>query len=280
MYMAEEYANASRFQYRDALEVIEEFGNELSEMNGKCIDIGCGPGSVTKNLLLPRLAPGAEVVGVDVSVEMVEYARKKCCDEKRLSFMCLDAETEDLPCKLIGQFDNVFSFFCLHWCQNPWRTFENIWKILQPGGTALTMFLADNTGYDGYINLYENPQYRPYMQDVDLQVPYYHKCKDQRSTLRKVLEDTGFEILHCSKRERSYVYQNLQSLKNHTIAVNPFISRVPENLREKFKEELIQEIVKQKIQFREYHDNEQQEYKIMDIYHILVAYIRKPVETF
>lgn len=63
MYMAEEYENASSFQYQDALDVIEEFGKEISEMKGKCIDIGCGPGNVTKTLLLPNLAPEVEVVG-------------------------------------------------------------------------------------------------------------------------------------------------------------------------------------------------------------------------
>lgn len=61
--MVEEYLNASMFQYRDTLDVIEEFKKELSEMNGKCIDIGCGPGNVTKNLILPKLSPEAELVG-------------------------------------------------------------------------------------------------------------------------------------------------------------------------------------------------------------------------
>lgn len=141
MYMVEEYVNASKFQYRDAHEVIEEFEKEISEVRGKCIDIGCGPGNVTKTLLLPKLAPEVEVVGkkpvctlrfpvgvlmflqcfpgADISQNMVDYAKEKCADEKRLSFIRLDIETENLPNDLVNDFNSVFSFFCLHWCKSP-----------------------------------------------------------------------------------------------------------------------------------------------------------------
>lgn len=63
MNMVEEYVNASKAQYRDAFDIIEEFKKEMSEMRGKCIDIGCGPGDVTKKLILPRLSLEAELVG-------------------------------------------------------------------------------------------------------------------------------------------------------------------------------------------------------------------------
>lgn len=63
MNMVEEYVNASKSQYRDAFDIIEEFKKEMSEMRGKCIDIGCGPGDVTKKLILPRLSLEAELVG-------------------------------------------------------------------------------------------------------------------------------------------------------------------------------------------------------------------------
>lgn len=63
MNMVEEYVNASTTQYRDAFDLVEEFKNEISEMKGKCIDIGCGPGDVSKKLVLPKLSPKAELVG-------------------------------------------------------------------------------------------------------------------------------------------------------------------------------------------------------------------------
>lgn len=276
--MVEEYVKSSKFQYKDALEVIEEFGKEISEMKGKCIDIGCGPGNVTRTLLLPKLSPEVQLIGADISIDMIKYARDKYSDEKRLSFMCLDAETEHLPNELVDQFNHAFSFFCLHWCEKPWRSYKNIWKMLRPGGTAVTMFLGHNNGFDVYKSMYDNPLYRPYMQDVDRFVPYYHSCKDPRSSLRKHLEEIGFEILHCSKRQRSYVYQNVQSLKEHMTAVNPFLNRFPEELQDEFMDDIARGMMEGKIIFQQ-QNSTNKEFKILDMYDILVAHVRKPFKT-
>lgn len=63
MNSTEKYTEASDMQRRDAREVIEEFTDELKKMQGSCIDIGCGPGTVTKELILPKLGCDANVVG-------------------------------------------------------------------------------------------------------------------------------------------------------------------------------------------------------------------------
>ena len=63
MEMVEDYVSGSNMQRRDAQDVIDEFNCELSNMRGKCLDIGSGPGNITKELLLPILPHDAEVVG-------------------------------------------------------------------------------------------------------------------------------------------------------------------------------------------------------------------------
>ncbi|XP_017755919.1 PREDICTED: juvenile hormone acid O-methyltransferase [Eufriesea mexicana] len=279
MFMVDEYVNASMVQYRDALDVIEEFKKEMSEMKGKCIDVGCGPGNVTKNLILPKLSPEAELVGVDISRPMIDHARQKYLDEKRLSFLQLDIEASALPSKELARYSNVLSFYCLHWCQNSRRAFENVYKLLRPGGKALVMFLAWNDGFDAYVRVHENPRYKAYMEDADQFVPFFQRCKDSRAALRKMLDDIGFEILHCSRREKSFVYQNMEALKSHIIAVNPFISRIPDHLKEEFEDVVVREVASRKILFPNKNDNGQQEYSILDRYHILVAYVKKPSGT-
>lgn len=57
------YAEAHDLQTRDAADVIEEFSDEILGMRGRCIDIGCGPGTVTRELFMPRLPADASVVG-------------------------------------------------------------------------------------------------------------------------------------------------------------------------------------------------------------------------
>lgn len=60
------------------------------------------------------------------------------------------------------------------------------------------------------------------------------------------------------------------------IAVNPFISRIPDHLKEEFENVVVREVASQKILFPNKNDNGQQEYSILDRYHILVAYVKKP----
>ncbi|KAI4489447.1 hypothetical protein M0802_011119 [Mischocyttarus mexicanus] len=271
----DEYLNASKFQYRDTLEIVEEFQKELAEMHGRCIDIGCGPGLVTNELILPRLPRESVIVGADISNAMLEHAKKNYRDNLRLSFLHLDIETSNLPEEQIERYENVVSFYCLHWCPNTRLAFENIYKLLRPGGKALIMFLAYNNGFDAYIRIHENPLFQPYMQDAHKYIPYFHHCNDSRGALRSILEDTGFNVLHCSKREKSFVYQNIQTLKRYALAVNPFISRIPDDYKKKFEDVLIREIISNKILFK----NEaecQQEYSVLDRYHILVTYLQKP----
>ncbi|XP_035723664.1 juvenile hormone acid O-methyltransferase-like isoform X2 [Vespa mandarinia] len=277
MEKVDEYLNASKLQYHDTSEIVEEFDKELREMHGRCIDLGCGPGQVTVELILPRLPRESVIIGVDVSNAMLEHATKNYRENPRLSFLHLDIETSNLPQEQIARYDNAVSFYCLHWCHNTRLAFENIFKLLRPGGKALIMFLAYNDGFDAYVRIHENPRYQPYMQDAHKFVPYFHRSNDSRGALRSILEDIGFNVLHCSKREKSFVYQNIQSLKKHALAVNPFISRIPEgDLKEEFEDILIREIISRKILFPNKADKCQQEYSVLDRYHILVTYMEKP----
>ncbi|KAG7213902.1 hypothetical protein KM043_003104 [Ampulex compressa] len=273
MYMPGEYENASKIQFCDASDVIEEFAKEISEMQGRCIDIGCGPGDVTELLILPKLPPEAKLVGADISKPMIEHARRKYRDEKRLSFLQLDIGTANLPEEQVCQYDNALSFYCLHWVQDSRQAFANIYKLLRAGGKALVMFLGSNNGFDAYVKLHENPRYRPYMQDAHRFVPLFHRCNNSRAELRKMLEDVGFEVQHCSRRDKSFIFQNAEILRNHMLAVNPFISRMPEHLKAEYEDVIVQEIIRGKIIFSKDSDSDQ---RILDRYHLLVAYVKKP----
>lgn len=48
---------------------------------------------------------------------MIDRAKQKYQNEKRLSFLQLNIETF-LPNEEVEQYNNVLSFYCLHWCQD------------------------------------------------------------------------------------------------------------------------------------------------------------------
>lgn len=78
------------------------------------LDVGCGIGDVTCELLRPRLPKSVKsVVGVDYSEDMIDFARSKWTNDVVFSHM--NIATKNIPVDYEENFDHVFSFYCLHW---------------------------------------------------------------------------------------------------------------------------------------------------------------------
>jgi juvenile hormone acid methyltransferase len=81
------------------------------------LDVGCGPGNMTTQVLMPRLpADFGLLVGADLSDDMIQYASKTYTHPK-MRFIQFDL-TEDIGNTSQLQpssFDKIFSFFLLHW---------------------------------------------------------------------------------------------------------------------------------------------------------------------
>jgi juvenile hormone acid methyltransferase len=83
----------------------------------RVLDLGCGPGDVTTEVLMPRLPTDFSVlVGADLSAEMIQYASENYMHPK-LRFTQFDlAKDLGMTSQLLpSDFDKIFSFFCLHW---------------------------------------------------------------------------------------------------------------------------------------------------------------------
>lgn len=90
------------------------------------LDIGCGPGNST-NQLAERF-PGAELLGIDSSDNMLERARKTYPDMK-FRKCCVPDGLSELP-----GFDLIFSNACLHWVPDHESLFPKLMDKLNPGG--------------------------------------------------------------------------------------------------------------------------------------------------
>lgn len=116
---AELYQGNNTLQKRDAIDCLEEYGRKIKwrKIGERIIDIGCGDGSVTVNLLKEYLPDNFEkLIGCDVSEKMVTYANCHYQDG-RTKFSILDIEGK-LPERMKRAFDHVFSFYTLHWIQD------------------------------------------------------------------------------------------------------------------------------------------------------------------
>ena len=93
----------------------------------RVLDLGCGPGNSTR--VLAERFPGAHILGVDNSANMIEAARR---DYPALEFRLFDA-TGDFA-ELGGGYDVVFSNACIQWVPDHPRLLRNMMGQLAPGG--------------------------------------------------------------------------------------------------------------------------------------------------
>jgi len=103
---------------KDVTKVLSEYINKMSWKTGdRLLDLGCGPGKMTKEVLMPRLpADFGLLVGADLSDNMIQYA-SELYSHPKLSFTQFDI-TEDIENTSQlrpSDFDKIFTFFLLHW---------------------------------------------------------------------------------------------------------------------------------------------------------------------
>ncbi|MCO6413159.1 MAG: malonyl-ACP O-methyltransferase BioC [Thiogranum sp.] len=106
----------------------------------RVLDLGAGTGQCLPGLF-ERYAK-AQVVALDIALPMLGHARKKGRWLRRPRCVCADAEK--LPFT-DNSFDLVFSNLMLQWCVDLQSTFQELQRILRPGGLLLFSSFGPDT---------------------------------------------------------------------------------------------------------------------------------------
>ena len=106
-------------------------GFAVTRPGGRLLDAGCGTGHLTA--VLSR--PGVKVVGLDASLDMLEYARSKY----QLSAL-VQGDVEALPFAA-GSFDTVVMLTVLEFLERPEAALSETFRVLEPSGQFVIGFL-------------------------------------------------------------------------------------------------------------------------------------------
>lgn len=105
----------------------------------RLLDAGCGPGLVASAFL----EAGFRVVGVDLSPEMIERARKRCAPAGD-SAQFLVGSIRDATVEALAPFDGAYSRYVLHHVLDPLDFLKRQVELVRPGGiVALCDHLTD-----------------------------------------------------------------------------------------------------------------------------------------
>jgi ubiquinone/menaquinone biosynthesis C-methylase UbiE len=149
----------------------------------RVLDLGCGAGRATR-LLARRVEDqdgSGEVIGLDVSDEMIRRAQAMPSDFKNISYVCGSAQKIPGPDNF---FDKVLSVESFYYYPDQERVLRELFRVMAPGGR---MFIL--------INLYKDNHYS--LQWVDkLKVPVHVRSEAEYLSL---INKFGFEKIEARR---------------------------------------------------------------------------------
>jgi len=219
---ANKYKKHANFVSDLALPVVELLNPKEGE---KILDLGCGEGTLA--LEIKKL--GADVIGVDLSEDMVEKTKSKGIEASVKSATNLDFE---------NKFDAVFSNAVLHWVKNSELAIQKIHKALKKEGR----FVAEFGGYGNIKNLTDAMQevFDNHTSWGDFNNPWVFLSDVE---YKKLLENNGFKVEYIELIPRPTPIDDI------TNWLDVFANGITENLTDEqkitFKKE-VKEILKPK----------------------------------
>jgi ubiquinone/menaquinone biosynthesis C-methylase UbiE len=157
----------------------------------RVLDAACGTGLVAF-AAARAVGPGGEVVGVDLSGQMVESCRRRA-DVRRVAntrFARMDAESLGLP---EASFDVALCSLGLMYMPDPWRALRQMRRVLRPGGRVAVAVWGDRSQCG----------WAPVFPIIDAEVrsevcPLFFRL-GQGNTLSRVCADAKFEALQLHR---------------------------------------------------------------------------------
>jgi len=103
----------------------------------RVLDLGCGPG--TELFRIAEWISGGEIVGVDLSAEMVRTAYKGARQRGLRNAAFFQADVTSLPTDFAGRFDAVHCSFAFHHYTDPIGTLREMHRVLNTYGKAFVI---------------------------------------------------------------------------------------------------------------------------------------------
>lgn len=208
---------------------VSNYGMELVDLlspgkTEKILDVGCGTGDLSF-----RIAEnGAQVDGIDMSPNMIEWARKKY---PSLSFKVVNLY--ELP--QTNKYDAIFSNAVLHWVTDPMKALENFYRSLRQGGRIVAEF-----GGKDNVRQIRKAIHAAYQElfpfASPLKEPWYFPSMGEYTML---LEKAGFTVHYAKYYSRPTPLEGKDGISNWLFQ---FAASMLEHLSDREKKDLIHEV--------------------------------------
>ena len=136
---------ASKFMHLNCYDAsYDQLIDMLPTGSSKVLEVGCGPGNITRYLLSKR--PELQITGIDVAPNMIELAKLNCPNANFETMDCRDISSIE------EHFDAIVSGFCIPYLSsNDCKKFLiDSTNLLNPKGLIYLSFVAGNPDQSRY----------------------------------------------------------------------------------------------------------------------------------
>ncbi|GJQ66749.1 putative juvenile hormone acid methyltransferase [Trypoxylus dichotomus] len=195
------------------------------------LDIGCGDGSVTKEVLYPYLKEHVgRLEAVDLSKDMIEHA-KMYNELKNVHYRTVDMNSDAEVQSLGMKFDHIFSFYCIHWILDQRSLFKRLHNLLNQGGQIFIATLSDSSLHKTFKKYFKEGTWSKFLPNACGFTDYTEKPIEFMINL---LEEIGFEIQLCTTEKHATPFDNFKGFIRSLVSVHRFINFIPEEFREEY----------------------------------------------
>lgn len=171
--------------------------DSVLKSNAKILDVGCGPGNISKYLLAKR--PDFDILGIDVAPNMIELAKK---NNPSAEFLVMDSRNSN---EIESKFDAIVCGFCLPYLSesDTEKLVQDCYNLLNENGLLYISFVDGEPNKSGFQS----------SSSGDRVFFHFHDLKE----LQKQLKNSGFEKQNVIKVEYP---KSENEVETHTIVIS------------------------------------------------------------
>ncbi|XP_049855605.1 juvenile hormone acid O-methyltransferase-like [Schistocerca gregaria] len=203
----------------------------------RVLHLGSRSGDITKGVLAPRFPETVQIVGADPNLNLVHYALLHCLNPGMFYTQADIAgpQVRDTTLWRLQPFWQIFSFNYVKSLSTDSVTFRAVHELLASGGEAVLMIIPSSPLYSTYKWLAGLGRYCHYMEDVNDYLPSYQAPATNWLNDVAQMNFMGFELLTWVPENHAFsVFNSLEELKEYFTAVDPFVHRMPLEVRQNY----------------------------------------------
>lgn len=197
----------------------------------KILDVGCGPGNFTSDVLLSYLPDESTLVGTDKSKIMVDYANSNFRNSPVI-FKEMDIESTEMWDSWEKEsFTRIFCFHVFHWIVNYRKAVENIYSLLKPGGEIYLVYFAEHPCFQLFLDIRNSDIWKKFIKGTVFFEWYPNTtAEDRRKKIFEELKSAGFQDIEVNMNDGINLYSSVEHYQNILHSLDPYRCYIPDTL--------------------------------------------------